>query len=212
MKWEARGLGMALLLSLEGLACGARTAVPAPPETPESSDDGGRCDFRGRTDRQQEQATLAPEGPPSIRRVFAVSGEGVLGSRRLVCREIDTNLDGKKDVFRYYSDGELSEEIADSNYDGQVDTWVRFAGGVVAQFEADLTGDGEPDEVREYQNGRLRRIRRDTNRDGQPDVWEVYSESRLQRLGVDMDYDGRVDHWSRTSDKPTSRPGAPEER
>lgn len=208
MKRRAGRSGMAALLCLGALACGARSAVQAPASS-QSEDDGGRCDFRGRSDRHQEQATRAGQMPPSIRRVFEIGGEEPQVLRPLLCREIDTNMDGKKDVFRFYSNGRLSEEMADANYDGQVDTWVRFAGGFVAQLEVDRTGDGEPDEFREYQNGQLRRIRRDTNRDGQPDVWEIYSESRLQRLGVDMDYDGRVDRWSRASEKPTAEPSNP---
>ena len=46
----------------------------------------------------------------------------------LMCREIDTNLDGMKDVVRTFNEkGEPLHEEADTNYDGRIDDWINFA-------------------------------------------------------------------------------------
>ena len=55
------------------------------------------------------------------RAMYAPSGED--RHKVLICREIDTNFDGIKDVFRTYNEkGEAVKEEADSNYNGKIDT------------------------------------------------------------------------------------------
>jgi hypothetical protein len=135
---------------------------------------------------------------PNIRRVYAILGTGEDRRRVLQCREVDTNLDGTKDVVRTYTDkGEKLNELSDSDYDGRIDTWVTFAGGHIAKVELDKKGTGKPTEWRFYNAGKLSRVQRDTNGDGKPDAWEIYAEGRLQRMGIDLDHDGRVDRWDR---------------
>jgi hypothetical protein len=130
--------------------------------------------------------------------VFAIVGEGDERRKILLCREVDTNLDGVKDVVRTYTDkGEALNELADSDYDGQIDTWVTFSRGRIAKWQSDRNRDGRPDEARFYSGGKLARAQRDTNNDGKPDTWEIYDEGRLQRMGVDIDHDGHVDRWDR---------------
>jgi antitoxin component YwqK of YwqJK toxin-antitoxin module len=124
-----------------------------------------------------------------------------------VCREVDTNLDGTKDLVRRYSDqGEALEEQADSDYDGKIDTWIRFNKGRIAQVEVDGKRDGTPSEKRYYLRGKLSRVQRDTNGDGNPDIWEIYAGGHLERMGIDVDHDGRVDRWNR--DEVTARANA----
>lgn len=161
-------------------------------------DDRSQCDFKGRSDRE----VIETRGPgaiePNIRRVFAIVGEGEDARRALLCREVDTNLDGVKDVVRTYSEkGDALHEQADTDYDGRVDTWISFARGRIAKVQVDGNKDGRPDEFRFYVDGKLSRVQRDRNHDGKPDVWEIYDEGRLQRMGVDLDYDGQVDRWDR---------------
>lgn len=160
--------------------------------------DGGRCEFKGRVDREVSESVGTGALQPSIRRVFRVIGEGDQRRRILICREVDTNLDGTKDLVRRYNDqGEAVEELADSNYDGKLDTWIRFSKGRIAQVDVDLNGDDAPDETRYYVHGKLSRVQRDTNHDGKPDIWEIYAGGHLERMGVDVDHDGRVDRWNR---------------
>lgn len=161
-------------------------------------DDGSRCEFEGQGDREVAESVGTGSLQPSIRRVYRVVGQGGGRRRILVCREVDTNLDGMKDIVRRYTDqGEVLEERADTNHDGVLDRWVRFARGKIAQIEIDLDQDDKPEETRYYQAGKLSRVQRDTNADGKPDIWEIYVGGHLERMGVDVDFDGRVDRWNR---------------
>ncbi len=161
-------------------------------------DDQSRCDYKDRSDRDVTETAGPGSVRPNIRRVYALLGAGEDRKRVLVCREVDTNFDGVKDVVRTYNDrGEALNEAADSNFDGKIDTWVSFARGRVAKVELDTTRNGKPDESRYYVGGKLNRVQLDENDDGQPDVWEIYDEGKLQRRGVDLDHDGHVDRWDR---------------
>ncbi|HEV8244558.1 MAG TPA: hypothetical protein VGP93_02190 [Polyangiaceae bacterium] len=195
-------LGAATGLSL--WACAGSEHGPKAPRhndaraTGISKDDQSRCDYKDRPDREVSESASSGSGTPNIRRVFALLGEGEERKRVLVCREVDTNFDGVKDVVRTYNDrGEALTEAADANFDGKVDTWVTFARGRVAKVEIDKTGNGKPDDLRFYVGGKLSRVQLDTNDDGQPDVWEIYDDGKLQRRGVDLDHDGHVDRWDR---------------
>ena len=162
------------------------------------AEDRSRCDYKGRADREVIETTGPGAIQPNIRRVFAIVGEGEESRKVLLCREVDTNLDGMKDVVRTYNDkGEAIHEQADSNYNGKVDTWISFARGRISKVELDTNVDGRPDETRYYVDGKLARAQRDRNFDGKADVWEIYDKGRLQRMGVDLDYDGHVDRWDR---------------
>lgn len=160
--------------------------------------DSSRCEHEGRNDREVVEFAGTGSMQPSIRRVYRLIGDVHQPQRVLACREIDTNLDGIKDVVRRYDEqGQPLEEIADANYDGVIDTWIRYVKGQIAQVEIDDGWDGQPDETRHYTRGKLARIERDTNHDGKSDVWEIYLGGHLDRMGVDLNYDGRVDRWSR---------------
>jgi hypothetical protein len=186
-------------------ACGGSSEAPpkaangqAGPVKGIEGEDASRCDFKGRADREVNETAGPGAIQPNIRRVFAIVGEGDERRKILLCREVDTNLDGMKDVVRTYNDkGEALNELADTDYDGQIDTWVTFSRGRIAKWQIDLNRDGRPDEARFYTSGKLARAQRDTNNDGKPDVWEIYDEGRLQRMGVDIDRDGHVDRWDR---------------
>jgi hypothetical protein len=184
-------------------ACGGSRSKAESPGTDQrpaglSKDDQSRCDFQGRVDREVKETSGPGAAKPNIRRVYGLVGEGANRRRVLVCREVDTNLDGTKDVVRTYDDkGEKKNEFADSDYDGRIDTWIAFTGGRISEVKIDSNRDGQPDQTRMYVGGRLTRVERDTNHDARPDVWEVYQDGQLQRMGVDLDFDGRVDRWNR---------------
>lgn len=161
-------------------------------------DDMSRCEFKGRDDREVAESVGTGALQPSIRRVYRLVGQGSDRRRVIVCREVDTNLDGKKDVVRRYNDqGEPIEERADTDYDGVLDRSSRFSRGKITLIEIDQNQDDKPDETRYYQDGKLSRVQRDTNADGKPDIWEIYAGGHLERMGVDVDFDGRVDRWNR---------------
>lgn len=199
-------LGAIALVSSLGLGCGS--SKPTVKEAQAASDNGrshgfstddkARCEWKGRADREVSEATAAGAFQPNIRRVYQTVGEGSDRRKVLVCREVDTNLDGVKDVMRTFNDkGESAREEADTDYDGRVDSWVVFSNGHIAKQERDLNADGKADQWKYYLNGKLSRIQRDSNHDGKPDVWEIYVRGHLERVGVDLDFDGRVDRWDR---------------
>ena len=158
--------------------------------------DGSRCEFRGRTDREAVETTGPGAVQPNVRRVYQMVGTGDSMHKVIMCREIDTNLDGVKDIVRTYTEkGESLHEQADANYDGRVDTWITFSGGRIAKEDIDTDFDGNPDVWKYYVAGTLSRIQRDTNRDAKPDRWEFYTGGKLERVGVDLDADGHVDRW-----------------
>jgi hypothetical protein len=133
---------------------------------------------------------------PNVRRVYQMVGTGESMHKVLICREIDTNFDGVKDIVRTYSEkGESVHEQADTNYDGRIDNVITFSGGHIAKEELDTNFNGTMDVWKYYVGGQLTRIQRDTNGDGKADRWEFYNDGKLERAGVDVDFDGHVDRW-----------------
>jgi len=198
--WGAAALTLA--------ACGGDAAkanpkaATAPGGTKDQSkwpvDDKSMCDWRQKPELEISESSGPGALRPNVRRVFKTFGEGDARHKTLVCREVDTNLDGIQDVVRTFNPkGEAVHEEADRDYDGRIDVWINFVDGRIAQEDVDTNHDGKPDVWKFYVNGNLQRIRRDRNFDGKPDVWEMYTKGRLERLGFDDTYDGHVDRWDR---------------
>jgi hypothetical protein len=167
-----------------------------------SVDDRSMCEWKGKADREASEVAGPGSIQPNVRRVYQIVGSGEDRHKVLICREIDTNFDGVKDVVRRYNDkGESISEEADSNYDGKIDTWITFIKGRLAEVKIDHNFDGKPDEWKHYTNGKLSRVVRDTNFDGKPDVWEIYREGKLERMGVDVDGDEHVDRWDHDNEQ-----------
>lgn len=165
-------------------------------------DDRSMCDYKGKADREASETAGPGSIQPNVRRVYSIIGTGDDRQKILVCREIDTNFDGVKDVVRHYNDkGESLREEADSNFDGRLDTWITFAKGHLAEMKLDNNRDGNPDEWKFYSSGKLTRVKRDTNHDSKPDTWEIYREGHLERMGVDVDGDERVDRWDHDNEQ-----------
>ncbi len=159
-------------------------------------DDRSMCDYKGKPDKEASEVAGPGAIQPNVRRVYQIVGTGEDQHKVLICREVDTNLDGIKDVVRRYNDkGESTFEEADSDYDGRIDTWITFAKGRLAEVKTDTNRDGKADETKYYVAGKLSRVVRDGNHDGKPDVWEIYREGKLERMGVDVDGDEHVDRW-----------------
>jgi len=137
---------------------------------------------------------------PNVRRVYKVIGDRDDRHSVLICREIDSNLDGIKDVVRTFNEkGEPLREEADTNYDGKIDDWVNFADGRIEEEDMDTTfSTGRPNVWKFYINGELSRVRRNTHcASGRADTWEIYFKNRLERVGNDTTCDGHVDRWDR---------------
>ncbi len=193
------------------LACGGGNAqVEAPPPPPSEvkvqaidpakwpKDDKSMCDWKGKPELEITETSGPGALRPNVRRVYKIVGEGDGRRKSIVCREMDTNLDGIKDVVRLFNaKGEPVHEEADSNYDGKIDVWVTFVNGRLTEEDLDTNYNGKIDVWKSYVEGELSRIRRDTNGDGKPDVWEIYDHGKLERVGVDSDPDGHVDRWDR---------------
>ncbi len=190
------------------VACGGSNQPPpvaaksAPGGTKDQTkwptDDKSMCDWRNKPELEVSETAGPGAVRPNIRRVFKIVGEGDERHKTLICREIDTNLDGIKDVVRTFNaKGEAIREEADTNYDGKIDVWLQFGSGRVIEEDTDTVGDGRPHLWKVYSNGQLSRIKRDTHGSGKADVWEIYTKGRLERMGVDQSGDGRVDIWER---------------
>lgn len=161
-------------------------------------DDKSMCDWKGKPDVEVSETAGPGALKPNVRRVYKTFGEGDTRHKSIICREIDTNLDGIKDVVRTFNPkGEALHEEADTNFDGKIDVWVKFVNGRMAEEDIDSHHTGKVDIWRYYLDGELSRVKRDTNGDGKPDVWEIYVKGKLDRMGVDLEFDGHVDRWDR---------------
>jgi hypothetical protein len=196
--------GLSALLAAVALGCGGASASAgfagkansAKPTRGPVGDDHSMCEWRGKADREASEVAGPGALQPNVRRVYQLIGTGDDRHKVLICREIDTNFDGVKDVVRRYNEkGESAKEEADTNFDGRLDTWITFAKGHLAEVRLDTDFDGNVDEWKYYSGGKLARVKRDTNHDGKADVWEIYQNGKLERIGVDVDGDERVDRW-----------------
>lgn len=192
------------------VACGgSKASGPAAPGGSQDvkkwpADDHSLCDtfVHWRSSPKLEVSETVGPGSirPNVRRVYSIIGERDDRHPVLVCREIDTNLDGLKDVVRTFNEkGEPLHEEADTNYDGRIDDWVNFADGRIEEEDLDTTfSAGRPNVWKFYVNGELSRIRRNTHcGSGKADTWEIYFKNRLERVGNDISCDGHVDRWDR---------------
>jgi hypothetical protein len=166
------------------------------------ADDHSMCDWKNKPELEVSETAGPGAFKPNVRRVYKVYGESETRHKTLICREIDTNLDGIKDVVRTFNaKGEALHEEADTDYDGKIDVWVDFVDGRMSIEKIDTKHSGKPDVWKYYVNGQLSRVQRDTNGDGKPDVWEIYTKSgHLERMGIDNNHDGHVDRWDRDED------------
>ncbi len=202
--WMPVGLLLLLATNCGGANPGPTSPAGSPDEGHWAADDRSLCErfVHWRNNPQFETSETA--GPnsikPNIRRVFKAVGDRDNRHSVLLCREIDTNLDGVKDVVRTFNErGDPLHEEADTNYDGKIDVWVNFADGRIAEEDTDTTfAAGRPNVWKFYVDGQLSRIRRNTHcPSGLPDTWEIYYHDRLERVGNDTTCDGHVDRWDR---------------
>ncbi len=201
--------GTAALLFVGGIfACGGSSGAKQAPVAAGGStdqnkwpdDDKTMCgEWRQNGLEASETAGLGAIRP-NVRRVYKSigGGDGEPARKILVCREVDTNLDGIKDVARMFSDkGEAQKEVADRNYDGKPEIWISFVDGRMSEEQTDTNLDGKVDVWKYYVQGTLQRVKRDRDFDGNADIWEIYVKGHIERVGVDDSHDGHVDRWDR---------------
>ncbi len=208
MSYRASVIVLFGVLAFGGLiACGGSEPVAAaspggskdPRKWP--ADDRSMCDWKNKPELEVSETAGPGAFRPNVRRVYKTFGDAETRHKTLVCREIDTNLDGIKDVVRTFNaKGEALHEEADTDYDGRIDVWADFVDGRISEERIDTNHDGKPDLWKFYVGGQLSRMQRDTNFDGKPDVWEIYTKGHLERMGIDIGFDGHVDRWDRDAE------------
>jgi hypothetical protein len=189
------------------IACGGGSTAPAPAKVAAGgakeqskwpADDHTLCEWKGHPELEVSETAGPGAIKPNVRRVYKDIGEGDNRHKVLICREIDTNLDGLKDVVRTFNaKGEATKENADSNFDGKLDIWATYVNGRMSEEDIDTNFDGAADVWKYYVDGKLSRIKRDRNFDGKPDVWEIFNNGHIERMGLDDSFDGHVDRWDR---------------
>lgn len=214
----------AIAIAGAAIACGSGSNLP-PPKTDATApggshdfskwpkDDKSLCDAAIGWKQKPELEVQETVGPgsikPNVRRIYRWVGERENRKKVLVCREIDTNLDGIKDVVRIFDDkkGEAKHEESDTDYDGIIDVKVDFVNGRLAREEIDTRHAStaqmwKPDVWKFYIEGTLSRVRRNTHcTNGKADTWEIYRNGQLERVGNDSTCDGHVDRWDRDTEK-----------
>ncbi len=209
MRIRAGALGGLVLLSI-ALACNdaAQTnrrlvrRTVAHIESATSREDRSRCDAN-RPGRTQSEYDTNGDGIPDVRRVYQLSGEDRDRHSTLICREVDLNHDGTKDMFRFYNEeGRTMREEEDRNFDGRIDLISYFDRGEVVRREQDTNADGQVDMRVFYRNRQPYRAERELHSDNQPlfraDYWEYYDpQGRVTRIGWDYNQDERADQWDR---------------
>lgn len=188
-------------IALATTSCGLGTQPPAPDLPPwKIAKDASGVDVR------------LLEKPPYTY-VYALDG-----TLRQV--KLDSNSDGKPDVFAYFSGRNTPDRLEiDENHDGKIDRWeeynaagalVRYAtsakGGFPERFvevdpltkatlqvETDADHDGRRERLEIFVGGRLTRAEIDTNGDGKRDRIQDWSGGHLVSEEIDSDGDGRPD-------------------
>jgi hypothetical protein len=114
----------------------------------------------------------------------------------LVRRERDLNGDGRKDSWEAYGlDGQVQNLVYDLDFDGKPDVTLTFEKGQLVQKEYALGFEGTSRSWSFFEKGKLVRKERDTNGDGKVDYWEYWENGEVDRIGQDLDGDGQVDKW-----------------
>ena len=164
-----------------------------------SADDQSRCDYKGRADRESSEVSGPGSVSYNIRRVFALSGEGEERKRILICREVDTNLDGVKDVVRTYNErGEALNETADTDFDGKIDRWQYYsAKGVIEKEGSSRKGAAQPDTWQYYSaKGVVEKEGFSQKGTAQPDTWQYFdAKGAVVRREIDENGDGKIERW-----------------
>ncbi len=157
--------------------------------------DRSRCKESG---KQVVTADTNQDNKPDVWKFYAEGSE----TQRLLCKQVDLNVDGKVDLVDHYgADGKVEMSEFDLDFDGRFDQTAFYKLGKKVRLERDMDFDGRPDYVEFYENGRIARIERDSNNDGRVDEWQYYDNGKLDRIGYDTKGDGKADKWDRAPEE-----------
>ncbi|MFB0976138.1 MAG: hypothetical protein QMC73_00605 [Myxococcota bacterium] len=115
----------------------------------------------------------------------------------LVRQEEDRDYDGRTDSVLRFARGELAAREIDTNNDGRPDIWEQYKNGRQVERNLDRDYTGTPDAFYEFEGKYLARERHDADNDGKIDLWIKYKAGRRALSEEDRDRDGRVDSWTR---------------
>jgi hypothetical protein len=122
---------------------------------------------------------------------------------------IDSNGDGKPDIFKFYQKGKaptdpnkpdtggpLLRKEADLNGDGKIDVWTWYnpdGGRLREAFDLDF--DGKVDVVVFYEKAQVVRKEYYSACHDRPDTFKYYEKQKLVRVERDRKCSGRIDTW-----------------
>jgi antitoxin component YwqK of YwqJK toxin-antitoxin module len=140
-------------------------------------------------------------GTPKTSGGLAGAGEEVVS--------VDSNGDGKPDVFKFYPKGKvpadpnkpdvgsgLLRKEADLNTDGKIDVWAWYnADGTKLREAFDLDYDSKVDLIVFYEKQQV--IRKEIYTAGceRPSAFKYYEKGKLARVERDRKCSGRIDTW-----------------
>ncbi len=185
-RMRVRGwIGVSLMLWCAG--CGSSTQASSRPQAPQGS--RGREEVREQCNPSGHRVVSTDVNNDNVADVLQVYD----GSRE-ICREVDLNFDGRKDVFAYFGpDGRPVRREDDFDWDGRIDQITYYRGSEIDREELDLNFDNRIDTWRYFRAGAVVRTERDTNNDRHVDYWEEYEGDRVARIRYDTNGDGRPD-------------------
>ena len=178
-----------VLVAISLAACGKRNQTPVeslPGSTP------GAVTERTEGGLVVQEVDLNGDGRPEI---FNHYRKTLDGTRFLVKKALDLDMDGSVDVVSWFDDaGRLTKEEMDGDFDGRFDWIDHYQQGVRVMSEVDTDYDGKPNVWSYYADGRIERKERDLDGDGHVDYWERFdAEGNVVTTGADTDGDGMLD-------------------
>ena len=106
----------------------------------------------------------------------------------------DLDNDGKHEVLRLYSKGEVYVQKCDSDRDGFFETVSLYKKGKLYLQTKDKNKNGKPDVKIFYdQKEKKKRVETDSDLNGAADIWEYYTAGRIIRLEKDSANTGKID-------------------
>jgi antitoxin component YwqK of YwqJK toxin-antitoxin module len=112
----------------------------------------------------------------------------------MVRQELDTNEDGKPDVWIYFdATGKPSRQEADENFDGRVDDWYVYKDGHLVRQEVDADHDGQRDTIFDLDAAGKLAKKTTLARNGKPQRVVLFAGNVPAKQMEDTDGDGVLD-------------------
>jgi hypothetical protein len=118
------------------------------------------------------------------------------GSGVLIRSEHDLDYDGELDAWTTYEGGKPAVRVLDTNGDGKSDVWERYAQDRMNARTLDRDVDGVKDTFYRYEGGQLAEKLQDSNNDEKIDKVEAYHNRHRVRMEEDRSLNGWMDTWT----------------